>query len=79
MFIEIEVAADSKIGAPYLRIKYRSQKGEEVLSFQDSDTSRYLFATGHNYNYWVEAINRLKKTSEKLPPPPPPPPPPFQT
>ena len=29
----IEVAADSKIGAPYLRIKYRSQKGEEVFEF----------------------------------------------
>ena len=75
----IEAAADSKIGAPYLTIKYRSQKGEEVLSFQDADTSRYLFANGHDYNYWVEAIHRLKKTSEKLAPPPPPPPPPFQT
>ena len=72
----VEALADTKLGAPYVMVRYRSQKGEEVASFMGYETGSYLYNLDYNFRYWVNAIYGQKKTIENpLPPPPPPPPP----
>jgi hypothetical protein len=51
----IEAAADTKLATPYLRVRYRSQKGDKVLSFIHAGDMIVS-----SYSSFVEDIYRIK-------------------
>ena len=51
----VEAVAGTKIGAPYVMVRYRSQKGEEVASFMGYETGSYL------YNLDIISVTGLKR------------------
>jgi hypothetical protein len=59
----IEISSDTRLGNPYLTVRYRTEQGEDVCSLLHKSTAAQVIL---DYTPWVEAIYKRMKEIRKL-------------